>query len=47
MYEPRIGFAYDITGHQTGVIRGGFGISHDRYQGGPLYKMVVENPPLS
>jgi hypothetical protein len=45
MYEPRFGFAYDISGQQTAVIRGGFGISHDRYQGSPLYNMVVQNPP--
>lgn len=32
IYQPRIGFAYDVGGHHDSVIRGGFGIAPDRYE---------------
>jgi hypothetical protein len=42
MYEPRLGLAYSVS---NTVVRGGFGISHDRYEGVPLYDLAVNNPP--
>ncbi len=46
MYEPRLGLSYDIFGDHKGVIRGGFGISHDREQGNLIFNTVFSNPAL-
>ncbi len=42
--SPRLGFAYDITGQQKIVARGGFGIFYDRPQGNQVFDLV-NNPP--
>jgi hypothetical protein len=42
--SPRLGFAYDVTGTQNLVARGGFGIFYDRVQGNMVFDMAV-NPP--
>lgn len=36
-YSPRVGFAYDVTGKQNLIIRGGFAIFYDRAQGNLVY----------
>jgi hypothetical protein len=41
---PRIGFAYDMSGRQTFVIRGGGGLFFDRPNGNSIYGLVA-NPP--
>jgi hypothetical protein len=46
MYEPRVGFAYDLYGDHRGVLRGGFGTSHDREQGNLIFNTVFGNPAL-
>jgi hypothetical protein len=43
---PRFGFAYDISGRQSFIIRGGIGLFHDRPAGDTMYSQVG-NPPFS
>jgi len=46
MAEPRIGFAWDPTGDHKGVLRGGFGMSHDREEGNLVFNPAFNNPLL-
>ena len=43
---PRFGMAYDVTGEQNLVVRGGVGLFHDRPSGDTMYSQVG-NPPFS
>ncbi|MEO8481582.1 MAG: carboxypeptidase regulatory-like domain-containing protein [Acidobacteriota bacterium] len=43
---PRFGFAYDVTGHQSMVLRGGMGLFFDRPAGDSIYYQS-QNPPTS
>ncbi|HKY20616.1 MAG TPA: carboxypeptidase-like regulatory domain-containing protein [Vicinamibacterales bacterium] len=45
-YSPRIGAAYDISGTQTFVIRGNFGLFTDRIEGNHSVNQMG-NPPIS
>ena len=45
-YAPRFGGAYDITGSQRFVLRGGFGLFFDRPNGNSVFSQVG-NPPFS
>ena len=45
-YAPRLGFAYDVTGKQTFVMRGGAGVFYDRFQGNEVFDMLT-NPPTT
>ncbi len=42
---PRFGAAYDVSGTQRMVIRGGFGVFFDRLNGNTVYNQVG-NPPI-
>ncbi len=43
---PRFGFAYDVTGGQNFIIRGGAGMFYDRPQGNVVFDLV-RNPPTT
>ncbi len=45
-YAPRFGFAYDVTGKQNIVVRGGGGIFYDRFQGNAIFDELT-NPPTT
>ena len=44
MPEPRVGFAYALTGDSKTILRGGFGMMHDRIQGNLIFNPVFTNP---
>ncbi len=43
-FSPRAGFAFDVTGRQDTVLRGGFGMSYERLEGNYLYNAVSQVP---
>ena len=46
MPEARFGFAYDLYGSHKTVLRGGFGMMHDRVQGNLIFDPTFRNPAL-
>ncbi len=44
-WQPRFGFAYDLTGKQSTVLRGGFGVFYERVEGNFIFS-AVNNPPF-
>ena len=45
-FAPRFGFAYDVSGNQSLVVRGGIGVFYDRPQGNTVFDLV-RNPPVT
>jgi hypothetical protein len=45
-FAPRFGFAYDLTGHQNTVLRGGFGMAYERIQGNFIFS-AINNAPFN
>jgi Carboxypeptidase regulatory-like domain/TonB-dependent Receptor Plug Domain len=46
-FAPRVGFSYDVSGHGTTVVRGGFGIFYDRLLDGIWEQNAFNNPPFA
>ena len=45
-WAPRLGFAYDLTGHQSTVLRGGFGVAYEHIQGNFIIG-AINNAPFN
>ncbi len=45
--SPRFGFAYDLNGRQTAILRGAFGMFFDRPEGNTRFNMVGNPPGVS
>jgi hypothetical protein len=46
-FSPRVGFAYDLTGHGAHVLRGGFGLYYGNiFQNIPLFMEQMANPTI-
>jgi hypothetical protein len=45
-FAPRFGFAYDLTGSQTTVLRGGFGVAYERIEGNYIFS-AINNAPFN
>ncbi|WP_446743629.1 carboxypeptidase regulatory-like domain-containing protein [Silvibacterium acidisoli] len=45
-FQPRLGFAYDLSGNGTTVLRGGGGLFYERVQGNDVYN-AAQNPPFA
>jgi len=45
-FAPRLGFAYDLLGDQTTVLRGGYGVAYERVQGNFIFG-AINNAPFN
>ncbi len=46
-FGPRFGFAYDLSGHGTTSLRGGYGIGYSRIPTAQIYYAFGQNPPYN
>ena len=46
-FGPRVGFAYDLSGHGTTSVRGGYGIGFSRIPVAQIYYAFGQNPPYN
>ncbi len=44
-HAPRLGFAFDVSGKQRTVVRGGYGLFYERTQGNFIFS-AINNPPF-
>src|SRR5690606_28771811 len=47
VYGPRFGMAYDVTGTQSLVVRGGAGLFYDRPNGNTIFSIPTSPPTTS
>src|SRR5207247_11283274 len=46
-FSPRVGFAYDLTGHAKYILRGGYGLYYGNiFQNIPLFMIQQANPTI-
>jgi len=46
LLEPRVGFAYDLTGDAKTALRGGFGVFHNIRAAGGTLRTLTQQPPV-
>jgi hypothetical protein len=46
-FAPRIGFAYDVTGQQKTILRGGVGLFYERLAGNEMYNLGQNTVPFA
>jgi len=46
-FAPRVGFAYDLTGRQRTILRGGAGVFYERLAGNEMYNLGQNTVPFS
>jgi hypothetical protein len=46
-FAPRVGFAYDLTGKQKTIMRGGFGLFYERLGGNEMYNLGQSIVPFA
>jgi hypothetical protein len=46
-FAPRVGFAFDLTGRQRTVLRGGVGLFYERLAGNEMYNMGQNTVPFA
>ena len=45
LFEPRLGFGYNLFGNGKTALRGGFGVFHNTRPGGGIWRNLTLNPP--
>jgi hypothetical protein len=46
LFEPRVGFAYDVSGNSKTALRGGFGVFHNLRPQGSFLRNLTQQPPI-
>lgn len=46
LFEPRLGFAYDLAGNGKTALRGGFGVFHNLRPQGSFLRNLTQQPPI-
>jgi len=46
-FAPRVGFAFDLTGHQKTILRAGTGMFYERLGGNEMYNLIQNSVPFA